>query len=89
MQRRFRASWISRVRFEVMTTWGRLGSGHCAKLRDRDLEVGEDLEQVGLEGLVGAVEFVDEEDWGDAVRRVEGRQQRTPDEKVLGEDVAG
>ena len=32
-----------------------------AELRDRDLEIGQHLEQERLEGLVGAVELVDEQ----------------------------
>ena len=38
-----------------------------ADLGDRDLEVREDLEQVRLELLVGAVDLVDEQDRGDAI----------------------
>ena len=68
---------------------GRLGGGHRAQLRDGDLEVGEDFEQIGLKGLVGAVEFVDEEDGGEAACGVEGGEERAPDEEILGEDVAG
>lgn len=33
-----------------------------AEFRHGDLEVGEDLEEIGLEGLVCAVDFVDQED---------------------------
>ena len=68
---------------------GRFGGGHRAQLRDRDLKVRQNLQQVCLEGLVGAVEFVDEEDGGDAVGRVESGEQGAPDEEVLGKDVAG
>ena len=48
---------------------GGLRRADRAQLRDRHLEVGEDFQQKRLEGLVGAVEFVDEENRGDAVRR--------------------
>ena len=68
---------------------GQLGGAHRSQLGDRDLEVGEDLQQVGLEGLVGPVEFVDQEDRGDSIGRIEGGEQGATDEEVLGEDVAG
>ena len=62
---------------------GRLGGGHRPQLRDRDLEVGEDLQEVRFEGLVGAVQFIDEEDGGDAVLGVEGGEQRAANEEVV------
>ena len=39
-----------------------------AELGDRDLEVRQDLEQVGLELLVGPVDLVDEQDRRNAIR---------------------
>ena len=35
-----------------------------AELRNGDLEVGEQFQQEGLEWLIGAVEFVDQQDGG-------------------------
>src|SRR5260221_12822365 len=55
--------------------------------RDGDLEMGEDLEQIGLERLVGAVELVDEEPRRAAERRLERLQQGTLDQEALREDL--
>jgi hypothetical protein len=59
---------------------------HRAELGDRDLEVGQHLQQEGLEGLVGAVELVDQQH---RRRRLalERLQQRALDQEALGEDV--
>ena len=46
---------------------------HRAEFGDRHLEVGQDLEEEGLEGFVGAVEFIDEQDGGLALQRLEQR----------------
>ena len=83
------ASWTSRVRFEVrITRGGGLGLDR-ADLGDRDLEVGQDLEQVRLELLVGAVDLVDEQHRRDAVGRLERLEQRPADQEVGAEDVVG
>ncbi len=58
-----------------------------ADLGHGDLEVREDLEQVRLELLVGAVDLVDEEDRRDAVPRLEGLEQRALDQELGPEDV--
>ncbi len=64
-----------------------LGLGFdAAELGDRDLEIGEDLEEHGLELLVGLVDLVDEQD--DGVGAGDGRHQRPLQEEVLAEDVA-
>ena len=55
------ASCSSRVRFEVSTTAGRRLARDRPDLGDRDLEVGEDLEQERLELVVGAVDLVDQQ----------------------------
>ena len=47
--------------FEVSTTRGIDGRLDGAELRDADLEVGQELEQEGLELLVGAVDLVDQQ----------------------------
>ena len=60
-----------------------------ADLGDGHLEVGQDLEQVRLELLVGAVDLVDEQDGRDAVGRLERLEQRPTDEEVAAEDVVG
>jgi hypothetical protein len=80
------ASWISRVRFDVMTTraaW----RAHRAQLRDRDLVFGEHLEQVRLERLVGAIELVDQQHRRHAVVRGERLQQRALEQEARREDV--
>ncbi len=60
-----------------------------ADLGDRDLEVRQDLEQVRLELLVGAVDLVDEQHRRDAVGRLERLEERPADEEVGAEDVVG
>ena len=70
------ASWISRVRFDVMTTIGGVGRADRAELGDRHLEIGQHFEQIRLERLVGAVELVDQQHRRDAVVRRERLQQR-------------
>ncbi len=62
-------------------------------LGDGDLVVGEQLEQVGLEGLVGPIQLVDEQHRRTFVMRLERLQQRTldnetPREHVLAESLA-
>ena len=81
MQRRLSASCSSRVRLEVSTTSGRSRGRDRPQLGDRDLEVGEQLEQEGLELVVGAVDLVDEQDDGAVgLERLEQRaaQQEAP-----------
>ena len=64
--------------------WDRDGLDR-AELGNRDLEVGEELEQERLELLVGAVDLVDQEHWR---RRPPDRRQQRPLEQILsGEDV--
>ena len=58
-----------------------------AELRDRDLEVRQDLEQVRLELLVGPVDLVDQQDRRNAVRRLERLEQRALDQELGAEDV--
>ena len=58
-----------------------------AELGDGHLVVGEDLEEIGLERLVGAVELVDEEHRRSGRIRVERLEQRPADQEALGEDV--
>ena len=57
-----------------------------AQLGDRDLEVGEQLEQHRLELLVGLVDLVDQQDdrLGAAIACISGRVEQ----ELLGEDVA-
>ncbi len=57
-----------------------LGAEH-AELGHRDLEVGEHLEEVGLELVVGPVDFVDQEDRWRAVAAGDRPQERPFDEK--------
>ncbi len=39
----------------------RFGRRHDADLRNRHLEVGQDLEQISFEGLIGAVDLIDQQ----------------------------
>ena len=57
-----------------------------AQLGDRDLEVGEDLEQHRLELLVGLVDLVDQQH--DRARARRSPQQRPGEQELLAEDVA-
>ncbi len=67
----------------------RQGGLDRADLGDRDLEVRQDLEQVRLELLVGAVDLVDEQHRGDAVVRLERLEERPLDQELAAEDVVG
>ena len=58
---------------------------HRSELGDRDLEVGQHLEQEGLELLVGAVDLVDEQD--DGVVGLDRLEQRPADEEVRPEEL--
>ena len=60
-----------------------------ADLGDRDLEVGQDLEQVRLELLVRAVDLVDQQDRRDTVIGLERLEERPADEELRAEDVVG
>src|SRR5262245_11096669 len=57
-----------------------------AELGDAHLELGEDLEQEGLELGIGLVDLVDQED--DPARRRDRLQQWPRQQELLGEDVA-
>ena len=81
------ASWISRVRFDVMIDDRRLRGLDGAELGDRHLEVGEHLEQERLEGFVGAVELVDQQHRRAVGIGLERLQQRPLDQEALGEHV--
>ena len=60
-----------------------------AEFGDRDLEVAEDFQEIRLERLVGAVEFVDQEHRRTAHVGLQRLQQRALDQISLGKDVAG
>ena len=79
------ASCSSRVRFEVRTTAGLRRALDRSELRDRDLEVGEHLEQERLELLVRAVDLVDQEH--DRLVGVDRLEQRTPDQELGAEEL--
>ena len=83
------ASWISRVRFDVMTTTGGDLATIAPQFGNRHLEVGQHLEQVGFERFVGAVEFVDQQHRRDAIVRVDRLQQRPLEQELRREDVLG
>src|SRR5205814_280622 len=59
-----------------------------ADLRDRDLELREQLEEEGFELLVGAVDLVDEENRRCLVVVVDGVEQRTLKQELGAEDLA-
>ena len=61
---------------------------HRAELRDRDLEVGQQLQQERLERLVGAIEFVDQQHRRRQVG-IDRRQQRARQQEFARVDVAG
>ena len=83
------ASWTSRVRLDVrIDPRGAVGADR-ADLRDRDLEVGQDLEQVRLELLVGAVDLVDQQDGRRPVVVLQRLEQRALEQEVRPEDVVG
>ena len=65
----------------------RLRRLHGADFRDRDLEIGEHFQQEGLERLVGAVEFVDQQHRRAGRVGLERLQQRPLDQEALGENV--
>ncbi len=67
----------------------RLRRTYRAELRDRDLEVGQDFQQEGLERFVGAVEFVDQQHRGARRIGLQRLQQRPLDQVLFGEDVVG
>ena len=81
------ASWISRVRFEVITTIGGCSVLHGAELRDGHLEIRQHLQEKSLERFVGAVELVDQQHRRSRRIRLERLQQWTLDQEALGKHV--
>ena len=70
-----------------MITIGGCSALMRADLGDGDLEVGEHLQQIGLERLVGAVELVDQQHGRPGEVGLQRLQQRPADQEALGEDV--
>ena len=66
----------------------RLGGPHGAELGNRDLEFREQLEQEPFELLVGAIDFVDQQDGRTRAQRIDRLQQRPLDEKRLAVELA-
>ena len=60
-----------------------------ADLRDAHREIAQELEEEGLELLVGPIDLVDQQHGGRAAPAVQGAQQRSPDQELLTEDVPG
>src|SRR5215467_2763529 len=58
----------------------------CAHLRNANLKVGEQLQQEGLEGFVGAVDLIDEQ-YGRSSFRKDGLKQGPLKQKLLAENV--
>ena len=67
---------------------GRLVRADGSELGDGDLEVGEQLEQVSLELLVGAIDFVDQQDRRPVARLLDGAEQRPLDQERVREELA-
>src|SRR6185437_2628292 len=65
-----------------------LGLDH-AQLRDRHLEIAEQLQQERLERLVRAVELIDQQNLGAADLALQVLQQRPFDQEPFGENVRG
>src|SRR5205807_3248356 len=59
-----------------------------ADLGNRDLEVGEQLEQEGLELIIGTVDFVDEQNRWSGPLALDRLQQRTLDQELMAVDLA-
>jgi hypothetical protein len=62
--------------------------GDRAELRDRDREVGQELEQERLELVVGAVDLVDQQHRRVGRIRLERLQQRSPQQELAAEELA-
>ncbi len=82
-----RASCSSRVRFDVRITSGRARGPDRPDLGDRDLEVGEQLQQERLELVVGAVDLVDQQHRRLWVVVLDGVQQRPALEELPAEQL--
>jgi hypothetical protein len=67
----------------------RMGRLHGAELGDGDLVVGQRLEEKRLEGLVGAIELIDQQHRSAVGIGLERLQQRPLDQEVLREHVVG
>ena len=59
----------------------------CAHFRDSDLKIGQHFEEKRLEGLVGAVDLVDQQHRRASGIGLERLQQRPLDQEALGEHV--
>ena len=81
------ASCRSRVRFEVSTMIGGCVARIVPELGDRHARLGQQLEQEGLEVVVGAVDLVDQQHRRARARVLERAQQRAADEVVGPEQV--
>ncbi len=65
----------------------RLRRLHGAEFGYRDLEIAENFQEISLESLVGAVEFVDQQHRRAGHIRLQRLQQRPFDQIALGENV--
>ena len=66
---------------------GAFGGGHRAELGHAHLELGEHLQQVGLEGRIGPVDLVDQQHRGPKGIGLQRGEQRPLDQEALAEDV--
>ena len=67
---------------------GRLRRANGAQLGDADLEIGQQLEQEGLELGIRAIELVDQQDGRHRILVRNGLQERALDQEIGAEDVA-
>jgi hypothetical protein len=65
----------------------RLRRFHGPQLRHCHLEVGQHLEQEGFKGLIGTVDFIDQQNRSARRVRFERLQQRTLDQESFGKNV--
>src|SRR5476651_2051297 len=67
--------------------WG-LGRPHRAELGNRNLKLRQQLEEKAFELLVGAIDFVDQQDGRTGAVWIDGLKQRPLDEKGLAVELA-
>ena len=66
---------------------GRLVRPDGADLGNGDLEVGQHLQQIGLERLIGPVELVDQQDGRAVGLRLQALQKRPLDQELIAENI--
>ena len=87
-QRRLSASCTSRVRLDVRITSGGSVARSVPSSGNRHLEFGEQFEEKPFELLVGAVDFVDQQDGRTRAPRIDRLKQRPLDEEGIAVQLA-